>query len=337
MAAFNISALSIELQRSLADYSTIFGLKVSNGFNEKTNGDLIVMPTKDKVPLIRDSTGPILQPGRTGSVNFTNDAVSLANRIGEIKPFKADIKLDEVTLYNWSRTYLSSKGATDPSDIYSFEAMTYYMGKIMKQAGKDINGALFKGVWNNATGVQSGVNLFDGLRIKMLQGFTTVGAGGIGDIPASNVYAAAATINQANILAEIKKAVQVVVDSEVLQEYVEEPASFYMPFTHYVMMQNALAAEPLTKGSEIVMKEGKDYRLAILPNTIIKHRPMLIGTEKHVWSPDGNFFYLAPEGSTEDISSITYEKADRALKIFLDGQAAVDYADGRLIVTNNKW
>lgn len=337
MAAFNITALQAVLLENLGDIQTIFGLKVSNGFDEKRNGDFLVMPTKDKVPLVRDATNPILQPGRTGSTNFTNDAVVLKSRIGEIKPFKADLKLDEVTLYNWSRSYLAKKKATDPTDIYSFEAMTYYMGRILAQAGKDINGALFKGVYNAGGGV-GGVNLFDGLNAKMLEGFTSVANGGKEDIPASNVYAAANTINQANILAEIAKGVQVIVDSDTLAEYVEENASFYLPFQQYAMMKNALAAQPVTKGDEVVMKTGaNEYRLSLLPNTIIKHRPMLTGTQAQFWTPDGNLFFLAPEGTTEDISAITIEKADRALKIFMDGEAGVDYADGRLIVRNNKW
>jgi hypothetical protein len=336
MAAFNITNLQAVLLENIADIQTIFGLKMSNGFDEKRNGDFLVMPTKDKVPLVRDSTNPILQPGRTGSTNFTNDAVVLKSRIGQILPFKADLKLDEVTLYNWSRSYLAKKKATDPSDIYSFEAMSYYMGRIMTQAGSDINQALFKGVYNAAGGV-GGVNLFDGLNAKMLMGFTAVGLGGIGDIPVGNVYAAAATINQANILTEIQKLVNVIIDTDVLQEYVEEDGSLYLPFQHYAFMKNAIAAQPVTKGDEVVMKEGSDYRLAMLPNTIIKHRKMLNGTQKHFWTPDGNLFYLAPEGTSEDISSITVEKADRAIKIFMDGEGGVDYADGRLLVTNDKW
>ncbi|MCU0336314.1 MAG: hypothetical protein MUF12_00495 [Sediminibacterium sp.] len=337
MASFNISALQAVLLENLGDIQTIFGLKVSNGFDEKRNGDFLVMPTRDKVPLVRDSTNPILQPGRTGTTNFTNNAVELKSRIGEIKPFKADLKLDEVTLYNWSRSYLAKKKATDPSDIYSFEAMTYYMGRILAQAGKDISNAVYKGVHNPAGGV-GGVHLFDGLNAKMLEGFTTVANGGVEDIPATNVYAAANTINQANILGEINKAVQVIVDSETLAEYVEEDGSYYLPFQHYAMMKNALAAQPVTKGDEVVMKTGThEYRLSLLPNTIIKHRPMLNGTQSHFWTPDGNLFFLAPEGTTEDISSITIENADRSLKIFMDGEAAVDYADGRLIVKNNKW
>ncbi|KAL6982193.1 hypothetical protein U1Q18_052309, partial [Sarracenia purpurea var. burkii] len=55
------------------------------------------------------------------------------------------------------------------------------------------------------------------------------------------------------------------------------------------------------------------------------------GTDKHLWTPSGNLFYLAPEGAPEDVASMEVEKADRAIKIFLDGEGGVDYADGRLI------
>ena len=109
MASFNISTLQTELKQYIGDYAKIYGLKLANGFDEKRNGDLLVMPTVDKMPLVRDAINPILQPGKTGSVNFTNNILTLKNRMAQIKPFKADIKLDEVELYNWSKSFLANK------------------------------------------------------------------------------------------------------------------------------------------------------------------------------------------------------------------------------------
>jgi hypothetical protein len=43
------------------------------------------------------------------------------------------------------------------------------------------------------------------------KGVLTVGNGGIGDIPVSNMVTAAATITQANILSEIQKIVDAIV------------------------------------------------------------------------------------------------------------------------------
>lgn len=334
-SSLKINDLAVELQRNLGDYTKIFGLKMANGFDEKRNGDFGVIPTKDKVPLIRDTTSSILQPGRTGTTNFTNDAVSLKARTGEIKPFKADLKLSEVELYAWSKSYLARKKPTDPSDVYSFEAMAYYMGRIFAQAGKDMTQAVYKGVYNAAGGV-GGVNLFDGLGIKLTKGVLTVANGGVEDIPATNMATSAATITQANILAEIQKIVDIIVASDTLVEYIEDEATFYMPFKHYAFMVNAVAALPVTAGNQVVFKEGNVWKLALLPNTTIKYRPMLGGTEKQFWTPSGNLFYLAPEGSAEDIASVNIEKQDRSIKIFLDGEAATDYADGRLIVMNSK-
>lgn len=334
-SSLKINDLALELQRDIADYTKIFGLKMSNGFDEKRNGDLIVMPTKDKVPLVRDTLSPILQVGRTGSTNFTDDALSLKSRIGEIKPFKADLRIDEKTLYAWTKSYLAHKKMTDPTDIYSFEAMQYYMSRIFAQAGKDMTQALYKGVYN-ATGGVGGVNLFDGLGIKLTKGVLTEANGGVGDIPTTNMFAAAATITQANILSEIKKLVDTVVASETLAEYIEEDATLYMSFKHFAFMVNAVSELPVTAGNQVVFKDGKDWKLVLLPNTIIKYRPMMSGTEKQFWTPSGNLYYLAPEGTAEDVASIDIEKQDRALKIYLDGEAATEYADGRLIVMNNK-
>ena len=338
MPSFNVSTLQTELQSYIGDYTKIYGLKLANGFDEKRNGDLVVMPTENRMPLVRDSVNPILQPGKTGSVNFTNNVLTLKNRMAQIKPFKADLQLGEVELYQWSKSFLAQKLPETSSDIYGFSALAYYMGRIMDRAGKDINGAIYSGVLNTAGGV-GGANLFDGLGIKFLQGFTTVAGGGVEDIPATNVFAAAAVINQANILTEIQKAVNIVINSDDLVEYAEEDATYFMPFRHYAMMKASIAAQPLTKGDEVVMKTGtNEYRLSMLPNTIIKPRNFLFGKEKQFWTPKGNLFFLVPDANgAADVANITTEYISRNMNIFLDGEAGVDYADGRLLVMNNKW
>jgi hypothetical protein len=105
------------------------------------------------------------------------------------------------------------------------------------------------------------------------KGVLTVGNGGIGDIPVSNMVTAAATITQANILSEIQKIVDAIVNSEVLQEYVEENATYYMPFKHYAMMINAVSALPIrqvTKWYLRMVTVGSWYYYQIPQSNIVR-------------------------------------------------------------------
>lgn len=332
-SSFKITDLHSELQRNMEDVNKIFGLKMVNGFNLKKDGTFNVLPCADKVPLVRDEISAILQPGRTGTTNYTNDVVALKSRIGVKTAFKFDLKLDEQTLFAWSNAYLSKKKPTDPTDIYSFQAMSYYMGRIYDGAGRDINNAMYKGVYNAAGGV--GNTFMDGLGVKFTKGALATGSGGDGDIPAGNVVTAATTITSANILAEISKIVTAIIANTDLEAYLEESATYYLPLQHKMMIIEALEALPTLRDSVVSKDANGDYRLSKLPNTVIKSKPMLSGTQKHFWSPDGNLFFLAPEAGS-DISSIVIEKYDRSIKILGDSEAGVDYADGRLIVMNNK-
>ena len=329
--SINLTRLTDKLKENIADYSRIFQLKLANGFDVKSDPLFTVLPIKDKVPLIRAIANPVLQPGRKGTVNFTDNAVELANRFGGLNPFKVDLRLDEKTLYAWGKNYLGSKKPTDPSDIYSFNAMGWYMSQIITRIGKDMNGVIYNGVLNS--GGTSNVDIADGLKLLFTQGFATTGVGAVGDIPADNVITAAATIDQTNVLGEINKLAMRVLDT--LDE-ADEPAVLNLDPSTFAHMVNALNAT-LSNGSQVVYREGADYKLALLPNTVIRKRTWLKGTGgKMFWTVYGNLFWLAREEDTSDVPSIDIEKQDRAIKIFIDGEMGINYGDGRMIFMNSK-
>jgi len=328
--SLNLSLLSAKLLENIADYQRIFSLNMANGFGAKSDPLFTVLNIVDKVPLIRELSTPVVQPGRTGSTNFTNNAVAYKERWGQLRPFKVDLKLDEKTLYAWSKTYLAKRKPTDPSDIYSMPAMDMYMGAIMKQIGKDFNSILYSGVYNPAgTGFN---DVADGLQIHLQQGYATSGTGFVGDIPAGNMTTSATTITQANILTEINTLAMAILNG--LDVPLDEDGCLCIDPLLYALMVNAVAAQ-LSNGSQVVYRDGAGFRLSLLPNTMIKPQSWLKGTGKMIWTVNGNFFWLSPETSA-DVASIDVEKQDRAIKIYIDGEVGFNYGDGRMMFMNSK-
>lgn len=330
MASLNLTLLQAKLQENVADYNKIFALRLANGFNYKNDPLFTVLGVRDGVPLIREITTSVVQPGRKGTTNFTENAVSLKNREAKLRPFKVDLRLDEQTLYTWSKNYIAKKKAADPTDIYSAPALDWYMGAIMRQIGKDFNTVMGSGVYN-----ASGTNLqdtVDGFFIKWTQGYATTGVGAVGDIPAANKVTAAATINQSNILAEINNMVMNIILQ--LDDAVNEEGTLFMDPVLYAHLINAMNAT-LSNGDQVVFREGGVLKLSVLPNTVVKPYSWLKGTSGIVWTVNGNMFWLTPETEL-NVPSIQIEKADRALKIFMDGESGFDYADGRYMFLNSK-
>lgn len=325
----DVSALSDFLTKDRKDYGKIFGLKLADGFAAKQ--DFVRLGINQEISLVRDELDNLTQPGRTGTTNFSTTFLRQKERIGRLKPAKVDLKLTEEELYKLRISYLGQREPGNPRDINSLPGRNYIMNRIMAGIGKEINRAIFKGVENRATGVQGGLNLFDGLDFKLTQGYTTVVGGGVEDIPSVNkVVGAAASVTEANILAELKKMVNLIYGSVDLIEYKDENSSLFIPPIWYQFMVNALDSA-LSNGSQVVSKKGNDYVFNLLPNTVIKPRTYMIAVDNMVWTPDGNLFWLHQDTDT-DIPRIKFQEVDRDLKILIDFELNVDYADGRVIV-----
>lgn len=329
MATVDVSALSENLTRDKKDYEKIFGLKMASGFAAK--GDFVVMGITQDIDLIRDELGNITQPGRTGVLNFTTDAIKQKARRGTLKPVKGDIRFTEEELYKLRTSYLGRREPGDPKDIHSLAGRTYIMGRIFQRIGKEVNRALIKGVENRTTGLVGGLNLFDGLAFKFTEGYATVATGGKEDIPVGNkVTGAAANVTEANILGEIKKMTELVLSNEDLVEYREEEAGLWINPIWYQWICNSLDSA-LSNGSQVVtIRNGKMY-LNALPNTEVKPRVYMVGVNNMFWTVEGNLFYLHQDVEG-DIPKMKFQEVGRDLQILIDGEANVDYADGRLVV-----
>jgi hypothetical protein len=325
----DISALSENLQKDKKDYEKIFGLKMASGFDAKK--DFVVLGLNEEVELVRDELGNITQPGRTGETNFTTGFLKQKSRKGKLKPGKVDLKFTEAELYALRISYLGRREPGDPRDINSLPGRNYIMGRVYARIGKEVNRAIFKGVENRETGTAGGLNLFDGLGYKLTEGYATVANDGVEDIPAANkVTNAVATVTEANIIGELKKIVELIMSNEDLIEYREDNASLFINPQWFVWINNAFDSA-LSNGSQVVTRKGDKLFFNALPNTEIKPRIWMIGVQNMFWTPDGNLFYLHQDVET-DIPRIKFQEVDRDLKILMDFEVNVEYADGRLIV-----
>lgn len=335
MPVVDLSALSANLQENKRDYEEIFSLKVADGFGVARQ-DFTVLPIVDKVELVRDVVSNITQPGRTGALNNASGAVTHKKRIAQLKPAKVDLLLNEVQLRQLAVSFLGVREPADPRDIHSVAGRTYLMATIFKQIAKEVNRAHFKGVLGSggagAAAMTGGLNLFDGLNAKFTTGYATSGTGWVGDIPGGNkVTSPAATVTQANILAEYSKMVDIVYNTEDVQEYRDEEAALYVPLTDYAMLVRAWEAQ-LSNNAQVVQKMADgSFVLTLLPNTKIKPRTSLNGVDNRIWTPNGNFFFLTQD-TEENIPKIKFQEVGRDLQILIDWEADIDYADGRLIV-----
>lgn len=325
----DLTALSENLTTDKKDYEKIFGLKVASGFAAK--GDFVVLGLEQDIELVRDELSNIVQPGRTGALNFSTEVIKQKSRKGTLKPAKVDVKFTENELYNLRTSYVGRREPGDPKDIHSLPGRTYLMGRIFDGIGKEVNRALVKGVENRATGLQGGLNLFDGLNFKFTQGYAAVADGGDEDIPAGNkVTGAVTTVTEANILGELKKIVDLIIGSETLVEYKEENASLFINPTWYNYIINALDSA-LSNGTQLITMKGDKMYLKALPNTEIKPRVFMIGVNNMFWTVDGNLFYLHQDVDT-DVPRMKFQEVGRDLQLLIDFEVNVEYADGRLIV-----
>lgn len=326
----DVSELAENLTRDKKDYEKIFSLKMASGFGVKP--DFVVMGLNQDIDLVRDELGNITQPGRTGTLNYTTDVIKQKYRRGTLKPFKGDIKFTEVDLYNLRTSYLGRREPGDPKDIHSLPGRTYIMGRIFSRIGKEINRTVVKGVENRATGLTGGLNLFDGLAFKFNEGYASKASGGIEDIPLTNkVSGAAASVTPANIMTELRKVIEVVLSSEDLIEYKDENAGLWInPMWYQWIIQNLESA--LSNGSQVVTvrADGRMF-LNALPNTEVRPRTYMIGVDNMFWTVEGNLFYLHQDVEG-DIPKMKFQEKGRDLDVLIDGEANVDYADGRLIV-----
>jgi hypothetical protein len=336
------SALFTALQENRVDYATMFAQKMVNGFAAKN--DMISMPVVQKMALVREIMGNVTQPGRKGTLNNPDHTVwTYKERVAELKPAKVDLYLDEDMIYKLAISFLANKQLADPRDIHSLAGQQYLMAQLFKKIGKEQAAAIYRGVMGygydatNATTqatsmFQGGLNLFDGLGVKLLQGYATSGTGWVGDIPSGNkVSGAASTITASNILAQLTLLQDLIYNNQDLRVAEDEVGgNVFIDPVWFGYIADAL--DGLTyKPDQVVRPDGQgNYVFKKLSKTKIIKREYMAGAANAFWTTPDNLFYLHQD-TEEDIPKMKIHEKDRGIQILIDWECNVDYADGRYI------
>jgi hypothetical protein len=328
----NVSTLVEKLKENQSEYAQLFGEKFSSLAAAKA--DLVSLPLAEgeQMALLRDFVENISQPGKTGNMNYTTVIATLKQRTAQLRPFKADLKFDETALAMIQKNYIGVKEPADSRDIHSLAGRSYLMGRIANKFEGEVAKGFYRAVENAGTGVAGGLNLYDGFEVLFAEGYATVASGGLKDIPDANmVTGAAAAITQTNVIAEMRKFVDMLLAAPSLEEFRFDPASVFIDWRILSMLSRAQEDSVGNKDAVAMKDAAGNWKLNDLPNVTLKPRSWMEGTNNMFLSVDGNLFYLYEDGVESEGPSIKFQESDRDLKIMVDANGGLNYADGRLI------
>lgn len=332
MTMINVSTLAEKLRTDQRVYETIFGMRLRTLSEAKQYFVPFPVGREGEAILLRETLGNLTQPGRKGTTNFTTAFSELRQRVGKPSPIKVDLTLGEIELATLQKNYIAQRQPADPRDIHDIAGRSYLMGRVFSKIEDEVSRAMYKGVKAD-TGIQGGLNLFNGLEALFLQGYLTTANGGVGDILVANKVASPAlAVTQANVIAELKKMRDAIKDSPFIQDFAGEPGTVYVDWNILVSLNDALEAADTNRDQ--VVSKGADgvYRFNSMPNVRLVAPKFMWGTGNMFFSLEGNLFYLYEDEFEMQGPAIKFEESGRNLNIFIDGSASVDYADGRAIV-----
>lgn len=328
----NVSQLAEKLRTDQRVYERIFEQRLRTLSEAKQYFVPFPVGREGEAILVRETLGNLTQPGRKGTTNFTTAFAELRQRVGKPRPIKVDLKLTEIQLATMQRNYIARRQPADPRDIHDIAGRSYLMGRVFSRIEHEVAHAMYKGVYAD-TGVQGGLNLFNGLEALFLQGYLLPANGGIGDIlPENKVASPASSITQANVIAELRKMRDAIKDSPFIREFADEPGTVYVDWNILVSLNDALEASDTNRDQVVSKGDDNVYRFNSMPNVRLVAPKFMWGTGNMFFSLEGNLFYLYEDEFEMQGPAIKFEESARDLNIYIDGSASVDYADGRAIV-----
>lgn len=281
----------------------------------------------DEIVLSSLYTKSLLQPGGKGSFDPKADVINFEARIGKVRPWKADMLIDEPKRLELEASYLGEIEGTDSTiDPLNFPFSDYIYQALRDQLGEDFGvSALWKGILNSAgTNPQ---DVFNGY-IKLIDDAILTD-----EIPEANVIVHSASdfvITEDNVIEEFKRMWKRFV--KVLPAYTDKPVEFFVPSHAKTAYDFAIESK---NGQMRTYNQFKQEVLYFAPNVRLNSQPGLGGTDFMKMTPTGNMVYLSSRQDDAIDLQTDYNVRDRSIAIVTDGKAAPNFVRGDLIIAND--
>lgn len=340
-ALINLDEVRAGLRERVDVYTEVFGIALENGFGET---DMVSFPVDQKYVLRRETLGNITQPGQTNAINFAPTFYSSDTREGALKPGKVDAIIDEATIVEINNTFMQTIEASDVDDVQSIAGYNYIMDKLFAQTGAEVDASKYYGELGSqplgapAGFFQGGRNLMDGLSIKIDDAITAL------EIPAAHVVTKAVTLSAANIIAELKKIIDMVFSLDHVRREMRSPRfqnveyKIFCPTEWEGFIIDAFDSLTYKNDQTLRLNEATGlYEPKKLKNTTLAFRSFMDdGADEAFFSPTNNLFLLSEKGrggsDAKAVAKMKVQDKDRGFQILLDWKMDVNFADGRFIV-----
>lgn len=331
MPLIDNTALRASLQSNHTDLEEIFKLRL-NSLTDEVMGDFRSVRASKNYTMRRKTVGQQAQPdAQTNAWNPSTAIDTFKERIATLQACKADITFTQAEIAAINTSWIAEKDPNDPNDILSIAGLQWMLADIYDSIDNDIVNGIWSGVRNTGTGINGGINLYDGLAAKLLAAF---GDTSMSTATQTTVVLAAAAITEANILAQFKAFVAKIRGNKQLNlEYSRGEGDLFVPPAYIDFLREAQNSA-FTNGS-MVATLGADgqYYLNAYPKVKVKPRNWLFGIDNMLLTPKGNLFIGSQDGGPEaGAPSFKTEAQHRNLDLMFNWQMFVDFADPRTML-----
>lgn len=280
----------------------------------------------DEVPLLNLSMGNILQPGVYTATNFTDNVLTMDNRILKVKPVKADMKFFPQDFERKWITYNRTKKATmkDWVDIPFYQ---YFMDMIIAKTKEELNLATWIADLGNGTTTYTSIcnGIVSLLKDDVAAGdVSTVGTGT--PIDDMNVITQLEEIADGVTDANAAKVSYMYVSPTVARWYVRaDTSAIGRGGVEFNGIGGALNGEGFP---EFVLR-GSNTKIIPVPalakaNTGFADEAVIVSVGDNI---------VVGTDSMSELNTMDFEKEDRFIKVFMDFKWGVNY---RLANTTRK-
>ena len=284
--------------------------------------DFTMLVTDNKSPLISLEVMDILKAA-SDEFDPAEGALKFGARIPEFEDVDIDLHFTVGEIQAMYRSYLQYvKGLESEKDVLANPFEVFFIEQIIKTARGNLRTlASFKAVKNGAT--RGSAYAITGLLAKM-----TAGRAAGGDIPATNVLAAAATIDDTNSYEQVLAMCKKVEDAN--EALLNIPLQLRMA----PGLVRSVNRRRQAKFSSVLRPDDVMTSVDGYDNITLKPEVGLSGKQTMLITPASNLFFVC----NEDVSAytLTVIKTVKGYDINIRMSVGFDYGYGKTLFTNDK-